>query len=152
MTRLLSTTLPPEVLPYQSRVIEERIQLAVKVNSLEAFVLAEGFPLLPAPEQELMSEQLEHMAMYLGVLDERVALMTKAERYTCHSEVLARPMTRGTYNTLRGWDLPDDEDGSDEGFLLENLDGGKANHASFAGYINWMPADMFNRSYSKKVT
>lgn len=59
----------------------------------------------------------------------------------------AKPMTRQEYNDLRGWQLPADENGADEGFLVEYQDGGKANHPDFAGYISWSPADVFEKSY-----
>lgn len=60
----------------------------------------------------------------------------------------ATPMTRGEYNALRGWEVPDDENPDDPGYLVEYTDGGKANHPSFAGYISWSPADVFTRAYS----
>lgn len=60
----------------------------------------------------------------------------------------AAPMTRGEYNALRGWEVPDDENPDDPGYLVEYTDGGKANHPSFAGYISWSPADVFTRAYS----
>ncbi|HEN1221992.1 TPA: DUF2829 domain-containing protein, partial [Klebsiella pneumoniae] len=39
----------------------------------------------------------------------------------------AFPMTRQAYNDFRGWQLPADENGSDDGYLVEYLDGGKPN-------------------------
>lgn len=59
----------------------------------------------------------------------------------------AKPMTRQAYNDLRGWTLPADEDGNDAGYLVEYVDGGKANHPDFAGYISWSPKDVFDRAY-----
>jgi hypothetical protein len=59
------------------------------------------------------------------------------------------PMNRADYNTYRGWLLPEDEDGSDEGFLVEYADGGTKNHPSHKGYISWSPKDMFEKSYFK---
>ena len=59
----------------------------------------------------------------------------------------AKPMTRFEYNQLRGWELPSDENGSDKGFLVEYIDGGKANHTDFSGYIRWSPKDVFERAY-----
>ena len=59
----------------------------------------------------------------------------------------AEPMTRAEYNTYRGWALPADENGADEGFLVEYLDGGKANMPDRAGYVSWSPADVFQRAY-----
>lgn len=69
------------------------------------------------------------------------------KRYIGIKKVDARPMNRLDYNNLRGWDLPADENGDDEGYLVEYLDGGKANHRDFCGYISWSPADVFKRSY-----
>lgn len=59
----------------------------------------------------------------------------------------AKPMTRAEYNDLRSWTLPADEDGTDEGFLVEYLDGGKANHKDFEGYISWSPKSVFENAY-----
>ena len=56
-------------------------------------------------------------------------------------------MTRGEYNEFRGWGLPSDESGDDEGYLVEYLDGGKGNHPDFEGYISWSPADVFEKAY-----
>ena len=61
--------------------------------------------------------------------------------------VNAVPMTRLAYNQLRGWELPKDENGGDEGFLVEYLDGGKANHPGYSGYISWSPAEVFANAY-----
>lgn len=59
----------------------------------------------------------------------------------------ATPMTRLEYNHFRGWQLPTDENGNDEGYLVEYLDGGKANTRSFAGYVSWSPKDVFDKAY-----
>lgn len=59
----------------------------------------------------------------------------------------ATPMTRAEYNAYRGWTLPADENGADEGFLVEYLDGGKANMPDRAGYVSWSPSDVFQRAY-----
>jgi len=59
----------------------------------------------------------------------------------------AKPMTRLEYNVFRGWPLPADENGDDEGFLVEYVDGGKANTAEYAGYVSWSPKDVFERAY-----
>lgn len=59
----------------------------------------------------------------------------------------AKPMTRADYNTLRGWDLPADENGADDGYLVEYIDGGSPNHPEFRGYISWSPKDVFDRAY-----
>lgn len=61
--------------------------------------------------------------------------------------IKAVPMDRQSYNDYRGWVLPADENGADAGYLVEYLDGGKANHPDHAGYISWSPADVFQRAY-----
>lgn len=60
--------------------------------------------------------------------------------------VAARPMNRADYNTYRGWALPADEDGRDEGYLVEYHDGGTPNDKRHAGYISWCPAEQFERA------
>lgn len=40
-----------------------------------------------------------------------------------------------------------DEDGDDEGYLVEYVDGGKSNHPDFKGYISWSPREVFARAY-----
>jgi hypothetical protein len=57
------------------------------------------------------------------------------------------PMNRAEYNTYRGWKLPEDENGSDAGFLVEYLDGGQANHKDHDGYISWSPEEVFKNAY-----
>lgn len=59
----------------------------------------------------------------------------------------AKPMTRAEYNTFRGWDLPTNENGADEGFLVEYLDGGAPNTPDYAGYVSWSPAEVFYNAY-----
>jgi hypothetical protein len=53
--------------------------------------------------------------------------------------VQATPMSRADYNTLRGWELPADECGEDDGFLLEPVAG--------FGHITWVPKDSFEANY-----
>ena len=36
-------------------------------------------------------------------------------------------MTRGEYNHYRNWDIPENEDPSEQGYLVEYVDGGKPN-------------------------
>lgn len=61
--------------------------------------------------------------------------------------VLAIAMTRLAYNAYRGWTLPSDEVGADEGYLVEYTDGGAPNHAAHAGYISWLPKEQFDNAY-----
>jgi hypothetical protein len=63
--------------------------------------------------------------------------------------IKAKPMTRAEYNTYRGWDLPENENGDDGGYLVEyeaapNVE---TNHVDHAGYISWSPDSVFEESY-----
>lgn len=68
--------------------------------------------------------------------------------YESHKRVIPTPMNRLAYNIYRGWDLPEDEDGSDEGYLVEYLDGGKPNDNRHDGYISWSPKEQFDNGYT----
>jgi hypothetical protein len=59
----------------------------------------------------------------------------------------AAAMTRADYDAYRGWTLPADENGADEGYLVEYLDGGKPNHPAHDGYISWSPKEQFENTY-----
>lgn len=61
--------------------------------------------------------------------------------------VKMNPMTRAEYNAYRGWTLPADEDGSDAGYLVEYLDGGKPNVAGHDGYVSWSPKAQADAAY-----
>ena len=49
----------------------------------------------------------------------------------------ARPMTRGEYNIFRGWQIPENENPEDEGYLVKYPD----------GYISWSPKEVFEEAY-----
>ncbi len=59
----------------------------------------------------------------------------------------AKPMNRAEYNEYRGWELPANENGADEGYLVEYHDGGKGNDSRHAGYISWSPKEQFENAY-----
>ena len=61
--------------------------------------------------------------------------------------VLAAAMTRGEYNKYRGWDIPENEDPDEQGYLVEYVDGGKPNDERHAGYISWSPVCVFKDAY-----
>lgn len=69
------------------------------------------------------------------------------QRYIGTKLIMALAMTRLAYNEYRGWDLPADENGADEGYLVEYLDGGKSNHPNHSGYISWSPKEQFDNAY-----
>lgn len=60
--------------------------------------------------------------------------------------IMGTPMTRGKYNEYRGWTMPENEDGNEEGYLVEYPDG-NTNHENHAGYISWSPKNTFEASY-----
>lgn len=71
------------------------------------------------------------------------------EQYIGTKLIRAEPMNRAEYNSFRAWTLPSDENGDDEGYLVEYLDGGKPNVATHAGYVSWSPKAQFDAAYRK---
>lgn len=69
------------------------------------------------------------------------------QKYIGTKIVKASPMTREQHCGLRGWPVPEDENPSDEGYLVEYTDGGKPNLAGFDGYVSWSPKDVFEVAY-----
>jgi len=58
------------------------------------------------------------------------------KQYIGVKQIKAASMTRQDYSDFRGWDFPADENGSDEGYLVEYLDGGIANTEAYKGYVS----------------
>ena len=56
-------------------------------------------------------------------------------------------MTRQEYNDLRGWDLPENENGDDTGYLVEDPEGQK-NTPQYDGYVQWLPKAEFERKFA----
>lgn len=69
--------------------------------------------------------------------------------YLGTKKVYATLMNRQEYVDYRGWELPTDENGSDEGYLIEYVDGGKPNDERHKGYISWSPKGVFDQSYKE---
>lgn len=69
------------------------------------------------------------------------------QKYYGAKRIKAVAMTRAAYNEYRGWELPSDENGSDEGYLVEYLDSPNGNHPSHSGYISWSPQEQFEKAY-----
>lgn len=68
-------------------------------------------------------------------------------RYVGTKAVNAKPLTRGDWCALRGWEVPADESPADAGYLVEYADGQRPNVEGFEGYVSWSPADVFERAY-----
>ena len=60
--------------------------------------------------------------------------------------VNAKPMTRQEYNDFRGWQLPENENGADEGYLVEYQDG-EPNTTEYNGYVSWSPKAQFDNAH-----
>ena len=75
-------------------------------------------------------------------------LGSETKTYVGTKVVHGTPMKRGDYNAFRGWQLPADEDGFEDGYLVEYTDGGESNMIGFKGYISWAPKDVFERAYT----
>jgi len=73
------------------------------------------------------------------------------KNYIGVKRIKASAMNRQQYNDYRGWELPADENGSDEGFLVEYIDGGQSNHPAHSGYISWSPKEVFEQAYSEET-
>lgn len=61
--------------------------------------------------------------------------------------IQAWPMSRAAYNDYRGWAMPENEVATDQGYLVEYLDGGKPNDERHKGYISWSPKEQFDGAY-----
>jgi hypothetical protein len=79
--------------------------------------------------------------------------MSEQQMYLGSKLIKAMPMTRQEYNDYRDWQLPEDEKhlANEPGYLVEYLDGGRANDDRHEGYISWSPQNVFDNSY-KPVT
>lgn len=73
-------------------------------------------------------------------------------KYQSHKVVNACPMTRGAYNELRGWTVPENENPEDEGYLVEYLDSPNKVHPEYDHYISWSPKDVFDAGYTLKTS
>lgn len=62
--------------------------------------------------------------------------------------VHAERMTRQEYNDFRGWQLPENEHGSDIGYLFEDRAGQK-NTEKYQGFVQWLPENEFQRKYKQ---
>lgn len=59
------------------------------------------------------------------------------KKYVGTKVIEAQPMTRGAYNEYRGWQIPENENPADAGYLVKYSD----------DYVSWSPADVFETIY-----
>jgi hypothetical protein len=58
--------------PYQQRVIDEQVELDIKLSALSNFLDAPMFDKLNQPEQNRMARQCYHMQRYNDILSDRI--------------------------------------------------------------------------------
>ena len=73
------------------------------------------------------------------------------EKFRRVEEIEADQMTRESYNELRGWTVPEDENGADEGFIIISLNS-KSNVEGFEGYVSWVTAEQFEQMTTSDAT
>jgi hypothetical protein len=61
----------------------------------------------------------------------------------------AIPMTKKEYNDYRKWEMPNDEDPKEPGYLVEYEENpnNPPNHHNHIGYISWSPKEIFEKTY-----
>jgi hypothetical protein len=62
--------------PHQQRVLEEKVELDMKLQKLENFLEGEVYPTLPEAERLRLRRQFCYMRDYSNVLRERIAAFT----------------------------------------------------------------------------
>lgn len=147
---------------FHERLIKEKDDLEEKLRALNLFYKTPIFKGLPPYEQSLLYAQDNVMCDYGIILHSRLAVIeakttdtptvitlegTQMKKYIGTKLINAVSMTRAAYNVFRGWTLPTDENGDDEGYLVEYLDGGKPNTTTHAGYVSWSPKEQFDNAY-----
>lgn len=75
--------------------------------------------------------------------------MKDMTQYVGTKVITAKSMNRADYNKLRGWELPEDEDGKDQGYLVQYApsEDSPPNVEGFSGYVSWSPKTVFEESY-----
>lgn len=93
------------------------------------------------------------LALLEGVKEPTGFILLKGavQTYLGTKVVHAVAMTRGEYVKERGWDLPENENGDDPGYLVQYVEGGQPNVEGYTGYISWSPQDVFEKSYTTGV-
>ena len=68
--------------------------------------------------------------------------MEDMKNYIGIKRIDAKPMTRGEYNEYRGWEIPENENPDDEGYLVKYSD----------DYESWSPKNVFENAYCETGT
>lgn len=72
-------------------------------------------------------------------------------QYIGTKEVKATPMNRGDYNAFRGWQVPENENPADDGYLVV-YPKGESNVDGFNGYVSWSSKKQFEEAYRVSET
>lgn len=72
--------------------------------------------------------------------------MDELKKYVGTKAIKAKPMTRGAYNDLRGWTVPENENPADDGYLVV-YPNGEPNVEGYDGYVSWSPKKQFDDVY-----
>lgn len=59
------------------------------------------------------------------------------KKYIGTKIIMAEPMNRGDYNNYRGWQIPENENPADDGYLVKYSD----------NYVSWSPREAFEEAY-----
>ncbi len=63
--------------------------------------------------------------------------------------VFLTAMSRQEYHDYRDWKLPDDQNGEDIGYLVEDSKAGYKNDSRHDGHISWWPKDKADQTYTR---
>lgn len=80
-----------------------------------------------------------------------MSLNPPTKTYVRTGRVNATPMTRGDYNVLRGWTVPEGENPDEAGFFLEEADHMSPNVRGFTGHVSWREKGFFNTVYKLEI-
>ena len=77
--------------------------------------------------------------------------MSEMMQYVGTLAVRAKPMSRGDYNNLRDWTIPENENPDDLGYVVETV-GEAPNHKDYEYGIRWIPHHTFMMNFMQVET
>jgi hypothetical protein len=92
-----------------------------------------------------------HLIQKAGKPSGKIVSLGSPVTYLGTKVIHAIAMTRGDYNKYRGWELPADENGEDNGYLVEDANGGAPNVEGHTGYVSWSPRAVFEKAYCTSI-
>ena len=76
------------------------------------------------------------------------------KKYTGTKTIKGAPLSRGDYNKFQGWDIPEDENPEDPGYLVgySNAEGDWGGPLQFGcHHLSWSPKDVFESTYRSNI-